>query len=106
MTLTNVSLSLTVGSSIDHIIGQIMINATDYASTSDVNGGSSRSSSIYMLKVKETNEYLPKDSLLKDFEYVHQCLKFSRDHIDFVLVEADTVQRPFQRTVFTFDNIG
>ena len=76
-----------------------MINATDYGNTTDGGGGGSRSSSVFMLKVKETNEYLHRDSLLKDFEYVHQCLKYSRDHIDFVLVQADSIQRPFQRTV-------
>jgi PI3-kinase family, ras-binding domain len=38
------------------------------------------------------------DTVLSEYEYVQQCLKLDRD-VQFVLVPADSVPRPFKRNV-------
>ena len=38
------------------------------------------------------------NSVLADYEYVQQCLKLDHD-IKFVIVDVDSVKKPFRRTV-------
>ena len=80
-------------SSVEHIISLAMVNATDYGPC-----GKSRCSDNFYLKVGGTSEYLPSDSKLKEFEYVHVCMKYDKD-VEFTLVPIDQVYKPFLRTV-------
>ncbi|CAG0891228.1 unnamed protein product [Darwinula stevensoni] len=50
----------------------------------------------YVLKVFGHPEYLAPESLICEYEYVHECLKFDRD-IKLRLVHSDTVKTPFAR---------
>ena len=51
----------------------------------------------YMLRVKDSSEYLENDSQLKEYEYVHLCYKLDKD-VEFVLERIETIPRPYQRT--------
>jgi len=41
--------------------------------------------------------HVDSNSVLSDYEYVQQCLNLDHD-IRFVVVDVDSVQKPFQRT--------
>ncbi|KAL1110477.1 hypothetical protein AAG570_008005 [Ranatra chinensis] len=59
--------------------------------------GSSQASD-FILKVYGLEEYFESDSIIADYDYVHQCIKLEKD-IELVLVHVDNLKRPLARTI-------
>ena len=51
----------------------------------------------YILQVAGINEYLQNDSLLQEYEYVHQCYKFDRD-VELIVLLRDDALKTLART--------
>ncbi|XP_077994374.1 phosphatidylinositol 4-phosphate 3-kinase C2 domain-containing subunit beta-like [Glandiceps talaboti] len=77
-----------VETSVQHIISQAV-----YMLTNEINDPGDG----YMLKVLGLAEYLCNDTLLGDYEYVQDCIKFEKD-VQFVLQYRDEVNRELART--------
>ena len=86
-----------VSSSIEHIISNVVVDMIVDKQSQENRVSFDGELFQYMLRVKDSCEYLRNDSLLKDYEYVHFCYKLDKD-IEFVLEPTDNIHRPFQRT--------
>ena len=86
-----------VSSSIEHIITNVVVDMIVDKQSQENRVSFDGEVFQYMLRVKDSCEYLRNDSLLKDYEYVHFCYKLDKD-IEFVLEPTDNIHRPFQRT--------
>ncbi|XP_063588936.1 phosphatidylinositol 4-phosphate 3-kinase C2 domain-containing subunit alpha-like [Penaeus indicus] len=54
-------------------------------------------SADYMLKVRGVDDYLSGETVLGEYEYVHNCIKYDQD-VAFTLMHADSVRHSYQRT--------
>lgn len=79
-----------INATVGQIIKRVLTKLTDDANSASVD--------LYLLKVYGLSEYLNNDSVLSEYEYVQQCLKLDRD-IRFIIVETDSVSKPFKRVV-------
>ncbi|XP_070562240.1 phosphatidylinositol 4-phosphate 3-kinase C2 domain-containing subunit beta-like isoform X2 [Ptychodera flava] len=85
-----ISFTCDVSTSVQHIIGQALYMLTN--EVDDLAGDA------YMLKVLGLAEYLSNDTLLGDYEYVQDCIKFEKD-VKFVLQHKEEINRELRRTV-------
>ena len=92
-----------VSSSIEHIITNVVVDMVVEGQSQENRVSFDGELFQYMLRIKNSCEYLKTDSLLKDYEYVHSCYKLDRD-MEFVLEPTDNIYRPYQRT--NFDDIN
>lgn len=79
-----------VGTSIEHIISNTICSLRD--DLSDI------SLENYVLKVKGLAEYFTPDSVLKEYEYVHQCYKFMKP-VCLTLMNVRDLKKPWIRTL-------
>ncbi|XP_002414050.3 phosphatidylinositol 4-phosphate 3-kinase C2 domain-containing subunit alpha [Ixodes scapularis] len=79
-----------VGTSIEHIISNTICSLRDDLSDIALEN--------YVLKVKGLAEYLTPDSVLKEYEYVHQCYKFMKP-VCLTLIDVRDLKKPWMRTL-------
>ncbi|XP_028968008.1 phosphatidylinositol 4-phosphate 3-kinase C2 domain-containing subunit alpha [Galendromus occidentalis] len=77
-----------VSTTIQHVISQVVCSAT----LDDTNMDN------YVLKVKGRAEYLTADSMVREYEYSHWCVKFDKP-ICLTLVKIEDLRRPWQRVL-------
>ncbi|CAL4163512.1 unnamed protein product, partial [Meganyctiphanes norvegica] len=51
----------------------------------------------YILKVHGVDEYLSGETVLGEYEYVHNCIKYDRD-VAFTIIQTDSLNKSYQRT--------
>lgn len=79
-----------VGTSIEHVISNTVCSFKDDLEDICLEN--------YVLKVRGLAEYLTPDSLLKEYEYVHQCYK-SLQPVCLTLMDVRDLKRPWSRTL-------
>ncbi|XP_054153731.1 phosphatidylinositol 4-phosphate 3-kinase C2 domain-containing subunit alpha-like [Oppia nitens] len=91
-----VSFTCNVETSIEHIISHVICTLVEDASNVKMDD--------YVLKVYGLTEYFAADSLLANYLYIHQCLKFDKDvHLSLVYIRE--LNRLFARTMIDDNNI-
>lgn len=78
-----------ISSNVDHVISQTLCelpSSTTMLKPED-----------YLLKVLGRAEFLQSDTCLRDYEYVHDCIKLERD-VELCLLHVDDASRPLLRT--------
>ena len=78
-----------MNTSVDHVIGFVVCS---------LDGELTGTVSDYILKVSGLAEYLAPETLLAQYEYIHQCIKLEKDVI-LTLLPMNHLQRPLARTV-------
>ena len=86
-----------VNSTIEHIITDVVVDMLVENQRNEQRLSFDGVQFYYMLRVKDSSEYLENDSQLKEYEYVHLCYKLDKD-VEFVLERIQTIPRPYQRT--------
>ena len=86
-----------VTSSIEHIITNVVVDMLVESQRGDQRLSFDGVKFQYMLRLKDSCEYLINNSQLKDYEYVHSCYKLDKD-LEFVLEAMESLHRPFKRT--------
>lgn len=80
-----------ISSNVDHIISQTLYELPN-SETMVLNPQE------YLLKVWGRAEYLKSDTCLRDYEYVHDCIKLERD-VELCLLHVNEASRPLLRTI-------
>ncbi|OQR66629.1 phosphatidylinositol 4-phosphate 3-kinase C2 domain-containing subunit alpha-like [Tropilaelaps mercedesae] len=77
-----------VSTTIQHVISQVVCSA----GLDDMNMDN------YVLRVRGRAEYLTADSMVREYEYAHWCVKFDRP-LCLTLVKIEDLHRPWQRVL-------
>ncbi|XP_022710072.1 phosphatidylinositol 4-phosphate 3-kinase C2 domain-containing subunit alpha-like isoform X2 [Varroa jacobsoni] len=77
-----------VSTTIQHVISQVVYSA----GLDDINMDN------YALRVRGRAEYLTSDSMVREYEYAHWCVKFDRP-LYLTLVKIEELRRPWQRVL-------
>ena len=80
-----------VNSTVEHVILHVVC---------ELEGDLSGDITDYVLKVWGLAEYFTSQTVLSDYEYIHQCIKLDQD-VKLSLLHVDQLKRPLARSVGT-----
>ena len=93
-----IAFTYNVTSTIEHIITNVIVEMLVDSQRDEKRVSFDGVQFQYMLRVKDSCEYLINNSQLKDYEYVHSCYKLDKD-LEFVLEPLEKICRPFKRSI-------